>query len=276
VFSVPAALAQSITVLLVMRMLSGGALASVQVLGAGTVADIWEPQHRGHAMTIFFMGPQLGPLVAPIIGGALANRWGWRSTMWFMLAFPAFVLVLHLFVVPETSVQSKKLPGGSDEKSSSKEGWLLNTFKMLFIDPFKAFLVLRYAAILLVVYSTSLTAVYLYVLNISMEAIFRRHPYNFSPFIVGLLYVPLSVGYLVGSLFGGRWHDYVMQRAARKAGRYDEVGKPILYPEDRMQENAWCAFLLAPAGLVWYGWSTDKTAFWLIPVCIFTPNYLEF
>jgi multidrug resistance protein len=273
VFSVPSALAKSIGVLLVMRLLSSGALASVQVLGAATVADIWEPHRRGQAMSIFFMGPQLGPLVAPIIGGALANRFGWRATMWFMLALTAFFLAILLFVVPETSVVRQKLPNGPDEESASKIYWLMNASKMLFVDPFKAFLVLRYPAIVLVVYSIGLTAIYLYVLNISMEAFFGEDPYNFSPFIVGLLYIPLTVGYLIGSLLGGRWHDHVVQRGATSAGRYDESGKPILYPEDRMQENAWCAFLLAPAGLLWYGWSTDKTVFWLVPVCLSASIY---
>jgi MFS family permease len=30
---------------------------------------------------------------APIIGGVLAQRWGWRSTMWFLSAFGAVTLI---------------------------------------------------------------------------------------------------------------------------------------------------------------------------------------
>lgn len=42
--------------LIVMRVLSGGAAASVQAVGAGTIADLWEPRERGRAMSTFYLG----------------------------------------------------------------------------------------------------------------------------------------------------------------------------------------------------------------------------
>lgn len=36
--------------LIVFRVLGGGAAASVQAVGAGTIADLWEPFERGRAM----------------------------------------------------------------------------------------------------------------------------------------------------------------------------------------------------------------------------------
>jgi hypothetical protein len=65
VFAVLSALAKNITMLIVCRMLSGGAAASVQAVGAGTIADMWEPRERGKAMGIFYLGPLMGPLFAP-------------------------------------------------------------------------------------------------------------------------------------------------------------------------------------------------------------------
>lgn len=50
VFSVLSAVGTNIAMLIVMRILGGGASASVQAVGAGTIADIWEPQERGRAM----------------------------------------------------------------------------------------------------------------------------------------------------------------------------------------------------------------------------------
>src|SRR6516164_1823340 len=81
VFSVLSAVSVDITMLVVMRILGGGAAASVQAVGAGTVADIWQPSERGRATGIFYLGPLTGPLLAPIIGGALTQEFGWRSTM---------------------------------------------------------------------------------------------------------------------------------------------------------------------------------------------------
>lgn len=84
VFNILAAVSTSISMFIVMRVLSGGASASVQAVGAGTVADLWEPRERGKAMNLFYIGPLCGPLFAPIIGGLLTEGLGWRSTQWYV------------------------------------------------------------------------------------------------------------------------------------------------------------------------------------------------
>ena len=87
-----------------MRMLAGGAAASAQTVGAGTIADVWEVKERGRAMGIFFLGPLCGPLLAPIIGGALTAKFGWRSTQWFLAIYGGVVLVFLFFALPEVSL----------------------------------------------------------------------------------------------------------------------------------------------------------------------------
>ena len=54
IFACLGAVSNSIAMLTVMRMLSGGAAASVQAVGAGTIADLWEVKERGRAMGIFY------------------------------------------------------------------------------------------------------------------------------------------------------------------------------------------------------------------------------
>lgn len=283
VFNCLCAVSSSIAMLIVMRMLSGGASASVQAVGAGTIADLWEPRERGRAMGIFYLGPLCGPLFAPIVGGLLAERWGWRSTMWFLAAYGALTVIFIFFALPETLVVRKPaLPDVANNdmapasrplsRVSSRQvvgvttRWL-KMLKIVFIDPLKIVLYLQYIPVLLSVYYASIAFGSLYVLNVSVEDTFGKPPYNFSTIIIGLLYIPNSVGYVVASLFGGRWMDSIMQREAKKANRYDEKGRPIYRPEDRMRENAWLGAFLYPAALIWYGWSADKGVFWLVPVC---------
>jgi hypothetical protein len=62
VFAILSAVSNSIAMLIVVRTLSGGAAASVQAVGAGTIADIWEVRERGRAMSTFYIGPLCGPL----------------------------------------------------------------------------------------------------------------------------------------------------------------------------------------------------------------------
>jgi MFS family permease len=271
--------------LIVMRMLSGGAAASVQAVGAGTIADVWEPKERGRAMGIFYLGPLCGPLFAPVFGGILAQRWGWRSTQWFLAIYGGVTLMLLFFALPETLVSGKNPPreptpepqpsaGRTMSRVSSRQvveqtaKWL-RLFKIIFVDPLNIILYLRFPAVLLTVYYASMTFGSLYVLNISIQDTFGKVPYGYSTLIVGLLYVPNSLGYILASTFGGRWMDVIMQHEAKKANRIGEDGKLIYRPEDRMRENAWLGAFLYPAALIWYGWTVEYGVFWFVPVSFF-------
>ena len=290
-WNILSAVSENTAMLIVMRILGGGAAASVQAVGAGTIADIWESRERGQAMGIFYLGPLMGPLLAPIIGGALALKWGWRSTQWFLAIYGLVILVFLIFALPETlkNRQSFAVEAEEDAKAESNQRLALSrttsrrsvhlktkkgikVLKRAFIDPFKIILYLRFPAVLITVYYASITFGSLYILNISLESTFAKVPYSFSTVEVGLTYVPNSIGYVAASLLGGKWTDSIMAREARKAKRYDEHGKLVYRPEDRMRENAWIAAFMYPAALIWYGWTAEKEIFWIVPASL-SPTY---
>jgi MFS family permease len=245
----------------------------------------------------------MGPLLLPIIGGALSNSFGWRSTQWFLVAFGGVVLTGIIFVLPETLVRR---PSALDSLPAERKGAVtaklaiaghskdpapnaeLNLqrattrqslrvtsakgalfLKRCLVDPLKIILLLRHPAVAITVYYAAITFGSLYTLNVSIELSFSLQPYGFSTLIIGLLYIPNSIGYLFASIFGGRWLDHIMKREARKKGRIDDEGKLILRPEDRMKENAWLAAFMFPLALIWYGWSVDKGLPWIVPVSVF-------
>jgi MFS family permease len=72
------------------------------------------------------------------------------------------------------------------------------------------------------------------------------------------LYLGNSLGYLVGSIVGGRWSDYIFVRSAAKYG-----GK--LEAEGRFGLNAWVGAIMYPLGFLVYGWTVDKGLFVVIP-----------
>ncbi|KAH7055756.1 major facilitator superfamily domain-containing protein [Macrophomina phaseolina] len=281
-FGVLSAVANNISMLIVMRVLSGGASASVQAVGGGTIADIWEVRERGRAMGIFYLGPLCGPLIAPIVGGALAEGLGWRSTQWFLVIYGAVVWVCMCFMLPETLRRKKNVKPTTNnsrparpslQRVSTRQSvqrttkkWL-SVFRRCFIDPLRIILYLRFPAIFLVVSYATIAFACLYILNISITTTFSHAPYGFATVIVGLLYIPNSLGYIVASVFGGRWIDSIMRREALRKNRIDPVtGKLQFRPEDRMRENAWLGAVLFPGALVWYGWTAEKGVFWLAPM----------
>ncbi|KAK4985537.1 hypothetical protein LTR66_008133 [Elasticomyces elasticus] len=297
-FNILSAVSTNIAMFIVMRILSGGAAASVQAVGAGTIADLWEVKERGRAMGMFYLGPLCGPLLSPIIGGALSQGLGWRSSMWFLVFYGGVLILGLLFFLPETLKQridvvaeaekdavqetvgadgasltlSRTKSRPSLHRTPTRQSVQITTRKYAailrrcFLDPLRIILYLRFPAVAITVYYASITFGTLYALNISVQQTFSRPPYNFGTTVVGLLYIPNSLGYVLASIFGGRWVDAIMLREARKAGRYGQDGKLQFRPEDRMKENAWMAGVMFPAALVWYGWTAEKGVHWIVPM----------
>lgn len=239
-------------------------------------------------------------MLAPIIGGALAQGLGWRSTMWFLAIFGGLNLLSLVFFLPETLAKRRPLvppppppppaaaaATGEDDaenlnhtnslaRMSTRQSVAVKTkrgavlLRKALIDPLNCIVYLRFPPVAIVVAFAAITFSALFILNISVQSTFQAAPYHFSTIIIGLLYIPSSLGYFIASLFGGRWVDSIMAREAKKAGRYDDKGQLIYLPEDRLRENAWIAASMYPLSLIWFGWCADFGEFWL--VCM-VPNF---
>ena len=275
-FNIMAAIAPTIGVFVAMRTLSGGAAASVQAVGAGTIADVWAVEERGTAMGMFYLGPLLGPLCAPILGGIMTQTLGWRSVQWFLAIYGGVILLLLFFALPETLKNPTPLPIPPQETSSESRPQLSRTstrqsiqmktsawltlLRRFLIDPLRIILYIRYPSIALSVLYASLLFGSLYALNISIQETFAAAPYNYPPLIVGVCYIPGSVGYIISSIVGGRWSDHIINRAARRRALRDAKGRPVCLPEDRLRENAWFGGLAFPTALLLYGWTVARVS----------------
>lgn len=282
IFGALSAVSSGIRMLVVTRLMNGGAAASVQAVGAGTIADLWEPFERGRAMGYFYLGPLMGPLLAPIVGGALGQAFSWRATQWALAIYGLVVWMMILFALPETLKNRKDMAAAAEvdrrreasrpdltrmstnQSVQQRSKQYARVLRMLLIDPLSVLAYLRFPLVLLCVYYSAVTFGSLYVLNISVQYTFERQPYEFSTLVIGLLYVPNSIGYILASSFGGKWMDQIMLREARKRRKNDEA--LVLLAEDRMRENALLGALVYPTALIWYGWTVEKGLFWLVPV----------
>ena len=206
--------------------------------------------------------------------------------MWFLAIYGGMLWLVLCFCLPET-LRAKKplvidtaLPPYNDGKGNKRPPLthvttrqsvqqtvktFTSVFKRFIIDPLSVLAYLRFPAVAITVYYASITFGSLFVLNISVQQTFSSAPYSFSTTIIGLLYIPSSLGYIVASVIGGKWSDTIMHREARRANRYDTNGKLILIPEDRMRENAYIAAAIYPAALIWYGWAVKYHLHWAIP-----------
>uniref|UniRef100_L2G2X5 MFS multidrug resistance transporter n=1 Tax=Colletotrichum fructicola (strain Nara gc5) TaxID=1213859 RepID=L2G2X5_COLFN len=179
-------------------------------VGAGTIADIWEPRERGRGMSIFYLGPLCGPLLAPIIGGALSQRFGWQSTMWALAIYGGLVLIMILFCLPETLAKPKPaLPpaaAAQGEKNAlsrtkttesvkvhtKKAGALLKKF---FLDPLSVLLYLRFPPVIITVAFAAITFGALFVVNISVQSTFSKAPMRENAWIAATVYPAALIFY---------------------------------------------------------------------------------
>lgn len=70
--------ASELPVLVVMRFLDGCMGSVPIVIGGGTIADIYPPETRGRAMSVYMMSAMMGPPMGPIVAAVISQRLGWR------------------------------------------------------------------------------------------------------------------------------------------------------------------------------------------------------
>lgn len=96
------ALQNNYAALLVLRCLQSTGSSGTVALGTGVVSDIATSGERGKYMGFAQFGPMVGPAIAPVLGGILAEFLGWRSIFWFLTILAVAYLVLFGISFPET------------------------------------------------------------------------------------------------------------------------------------------------------------------------------
>lgn len=119
--------------------------------------------------------------------------------------------------------------------------------KMLFLSPI-VFLLSLYVA---VIYG------YLYLLFTTMTNVFENQ-YGFSQGSVGLAYLGIGIGSLIGLFILGATSDRLLKYLTEKNGG---VAKPE-YRLPPMIVGAW----FIPVALFWYGWTAEKQDAWILPI----------
>lgn len=240
VFSLASGFSSSIGMLVAFRLLSGMSSASVQSVGAGTISDIYISNQRGQAFGYFYMGPLLGPCLGPIVGGALSQRFGWTSTMWFLTVLSFLQLIFILLMLPETMRNVSP-----DTSRASVRHHLYN----IFVSPLRSLRLLTFPPVLMATLENSIIFGTLYVINITISVGFAQPPYSYPTSTVGLFYLPNSVGYILGSVVGGRWSDRILKREAKRKNHGVEI------PENRIGINALIGCVGMIGGLLIFGWT---------------------
>ncbi|KAL8712028.1 MAG: hypothetical protein Q9220_003724 [cf. Caloplaca sp. 1 TL-2023] len=260
VFTVACAVSNSLAMLTGFRFLAGCAGSAALTIGGGTIADVMPPEKRGKAMSVFLLGPVLGPSLGPVAGGFLAQAAGWRWIFWLLTIVSGLMTILTFLFLRETYApkllrdKAKKLQKetGQERYRSKLEMDLpartlflraiVRPTKMLLFSP----IVLGLSCFMALVYA------YIYLLFTTFPLVFEAQ-YDFSIGTVGLTYLAMGIGMLAASIVVGYTSDRSVERMAAKSGeRKPEYRLPIMM----------LGGPLIAVGLFWYGWSAEKKTHW--------------
>jgi multidrug resistance protein len=264
-FNLGCGLAQTKSQMILFRFLSGLGGSAPLALGGGVLSDLFAPEQRGKAVSIYSLAPLLGPAIGPIAGGFITQNTTWRWVFYATTMADGLIQFSGLFFLQETYapvlLQRKKNKliketGNGDlyTEFDDPTRTLSQSLRTAFARPF------RLLATQIIIQLLAIYMAYLYgimYLVLSTFPTLWTDVYHESIAIGGLNYISLGVGLFLGTQICAPSQDRIY-RALKK--RNNGVGKP----EFRVPLMIPGAFLV-PVGLFWYGWSAEAKLHWIMP-----------
>ncbi|KLN46542.1 MFS transporter, partial [Providencia rettgeri] len=84
------------------RLLQGVAVCCTSVVAFSCVRDRMNGTEAARAFGFLNGTLNIAPALAPLLGGLLAEAWGWRAPFWFLALYALVILVLIVAFLPET------------------------------------------------------------------------------------------------------------------------------------------------------------------------------
>ncbi|KAL4927853.1 putative serine/threonine protein kinase ENV7 [Aspergillus undulatus] len=273
-------------------------LAPIEALPEVSVTDVYFTHERGTYMGLYAFFLAGSNYFAPVISGFIAEYQGWEWVFYWPAIFCGASIVFLFFFMEETNyvreksshsdtpaTMSASAEGETKEKASSghpRESdpevgvvYTKKTYmqKLSLLGPRQAknnlvrrawhtIHYLSWPVIFYAGFSYGSYLVWFNVLNGTASLILGSSPYNFSSSMIGLSYLACCLGVIFGSLFTGRFSDWLTVRLARRNGG-------IMEAEHRLWPFSLC-LLLVPGSLLLWGVGAAHEVHWfglLVAMC---------
>ncbi|KAK2060985.1 major facilitator superfamily transporter [Colletotrichum caudatum] len=267
-FNLGCGLARTKGQLIAFRFFAGLGGSAPLAIGGGVLADLFEAEQRGKAISIYTLMPMLGPAIGPIAGGFVTENTTWRWIFYSTTILTAVIQSIGIFVLQETYApvlltrrkdRLVKETGNAalHTEFDHPDRTMARTLSIAFTRPF------RLLGTQPLVQFLALYMMYLYGLMYLVLSTFPAlwtGEYGQSVGISGLNYVSLGLGFFIGAQTAAPMQDRIYAALKR---RYVPDGGPGR-PEFRVPMMIPGA-LLVPAGLLIYGWTAQSHAHWIAP-----------
>jgi DHA1 family bicyclomycin/chloramphenicol resistance-like MFS transporter len=185
VASLMAAMAPTIEVLIAARLLQALGGAAGIVLARTMVRDVFDREQSASVISYITMAFVVAPMVAPALGGLIDAHGGWRGSFWLLTVLGAAILAAAAYRLPETHVDRLGRGGGM--------GLITGAVTLFALPRFRS-----YAATLS--FSTVVFFSFLGGAPHIMVDVLGKTPVEY-----GLWFAVVSIGYMIGNFFSGRF-----------------------------------------------------------------------
>ncbi|KAG0708615.1 major facilitator superfamily domain-containing protein [Suillus ampliporus] len=206
----------SLRTLLFWRFVQAFGCAGGVSVGAAVIGDIYRVEQRGTALGIFFGASLLGVALSPIMGGAAAHYWSWRSLHCSLGVWGIIEMVMIYVSFPETHPHS-----GEIRESTTP-------FKFVWINPFSSLWLLRSPNIMAVTLANASAMVTDYVLLVPIAYTIGARYHISNEALIGACFLPSGFGNFIASPIAGRLSDTMVEKWKAKR-------KGLWVPEDRLR-----------------------------------------
>ncbi|KAL1985761.1 hypothetical protein VTN96DRAFT_7383 [Rasamsonia emersonii] len=265
IFSFGTATAKDIQTVLITRFFAGFFGSAPVTNTGGVLSDIWSPEQRGAAIVGYAMAVVGGPILGPIVGGAIVQSYlRWRWTEYITGIYMMFILTLDVLLLDESyppvllvyKARRLRHESGNWALHARHEEWDVSLKEMAnkyLIRPFRLL-------VTPICFSVALYASFVYgilYLNLASFPIEFQEERGWNMVVGALPFLALLVGIMIGAAVNVTNQRFYVKRFKANNNR------PV--PEARLPPMMLGSIFFA-AGMFIFGWTSSRHILWIGPV----------